>query len=49
MVRAPGLNVEIKIGHKKTAGGAGGFWRIQDVCLKYVQISRPPDARENQK
>jgi hypothetical protein len=34
---------------KKTAGVAGGFWRIGFVLFRYVQNSLPPQALENQK
>jgi len=34
---------------KKTAGVAGGSWKIQYVLFRYAQISLPPQALENQK
>jgi hypothetical protein len=40
--------VEIKVWQKKTAGSAGG-WLMSSERFGYVQISRPPLKRENQK
>jgi hypothetical protein len=38
-----------KTGIKKPPGVPAVFAKIQDVSFVYVQISRPPVARENQK
>ncbi len=34
---------------KKTAEGFGGFGELWEPLTGHTQISRPPDARENQK
>jgi hypothetical protein len=51
-VRSPESKLQIKQvekGIKKPPGVPAVFGKIQDVSFGYVQISRPPDARENQK
>jgi len=43
------ISLQVNKTHKKTAGVAGGFWKIGTFASGTFQNSLPPTALENQK